>query len=47
MNEEGHVWQRSKGMALGFLDRLCTKCMRKGFVVLGEVSEGMVMVVRY
>jgi hypothetical protein len=47
MNEEGHVWQRSKGMALGCLDRLCTKCMRSDLVVAGEATEGTVIVVRY
>lgn len=41
------MWQRSKGMALGCLDRLCTKCMRSDLVVAGEVTEGTVMVVRY
>jgi hypothetical protein len=47
MNDDGHVWQRSKGMALECFDRLWTKCMRKDCVVPGEVSEGMMMLVRY
>jgi len=48
MNDDGHVWQRSNGMALGCLDRLCTKCMRSDCVESVEVTvEGMVMVVRY
>lgn len=46
MNDEGHEWQISSGMALGCFDRLCTKCMRSECDAESSVTDGTVMLVR-
>lgn len=40
MNEDGQLWQKSKGIAFLCLERLCTKWMRSDCVVgVDEVDD--------
>ena len=41
------MWHMSNGMALAWLERLCTKWMRRACGVEGLAREGMRIVVRY
>jgi hypothetical protein len=43
MNEDGHEWQISSGIAFAWRERLCTKWMRRE---CEEGVEGRVIVVR-